>query len=226
MSGRASALQAIALVARALDDLRDDVVFVGGAVAALYADDNGNPIDFRITDDIDCIVGVHTVAAYHDLTAALRARGFKEDDTPDAPRCRFRLGTLIVDVMPTSQNVLGFTNRWFEEALRASDEHTLDGLRIRVIKPVHFIATKLVAFADRGGGDFFASHDLEDAVTVMDALRQVRDEIATGTERVHDFIRAELRRYFKLDAFRDSVFGHLAGDDRRSDRLLMWLETL
>lgn len=50
----------------------------------------------------------HTVGEYHDLTMRLRDRGFREDDSPDAPRCHFKLGALTVDVMPTDEGVLGF----------------------------------------------------------------------------------------------------------------------
>jgi len=44
----------------------------------------------------------------------------------------------------------------------------LSGRIISLIAAPVFIATKLEAFHDRGGGDFLASHDLEDIVTVVD----------------------------------------------------------
>lgn len=43
-----------------------------------------------------------------------------------------------------------------------------------------FIATKLEAFADRGGGDFLASHDLEDITTVTDGRPELTDEAAAA----------------------------------------------
>lgn len=225
MNPRDVAVQAIGLVARALGDLCDQVVFVGGAVAALYSSD-GVAVDVRITKDVDCIIEVATVGGYYDLTVALRGRGFKEDDTPGAPRCRFRLGLLVVDVMPTDESVLGFSNRWFPEALRTAEERTLEDMRIRVARPLYFVATKLVAFADRGEGDYFASHDLEDVVSVLDALGPLRGDIVSGTEPVHAFIRDELRAHHAKDAFRDSILGHLSGDDRRSNRLLDWMDSV
>ncbi len=226
MNPRDVAVQAIGLVARALGNLCDQVVFVGGAVAALYSSD-GVAVDVRITKDVDCIIEVGTVGGYHDLTMALRCRDFKEDNTPGAPRCRFRLDLLVVDVMPTDESVLGFSNRWFPEALRTAEQQTLeDDLRIRVVRPLYFVATKLVAFADRGEGDYFASHDLEDIVSVLDALAPLRGDILSGTEPVHTFIREELRAHHKKDAFRDSILGHLSGDDRRSNRLLDWMDSV
>jgi len=42
------------------------------------------------------------------------------------------------------------------------------GRYICLITAPVFIATKLEAFHDRGGGDFLVSHDLEDVVTVID----------------------------------------------------------
>lgn len=225
MSPRDAALQAIGVVARALGDLRDQVVFVGGAVAALYSFEGG-AVDVRITRDVDCIIETRTVGAYHDLTVALRSRGFKEDEAPGAPRCRFRLGSLVVDVMPIDESVLGFANRWFPEALRTAETQTLEGMRIRVVRPLYFVATKLVAFADRGEGDYFASHDLEDALSVLDASAPLRQEIRSGSDAVHAFLRDSLREHQQKEAFRDSILGHLSGDDVRSNRLLDWLNSV
>jgi hypothetical protein len=221
VSAREAAMEAIAVVARSLDDLRGEVVFVGGAVAALYTFES-EPVDIRPTKDVDCIVEVRTVGDYHQLTLSLRAHNFREDESPDAPRCRFRLGALTVDIMPTKASVLGFSNPWFAEAMQNAEEVELRGVRIRVVTPLYFIATKLVAFRNRGSGDYFASHDLEDAIAVLDAGAPLREAIAHGTKPVHKFIRDELRDHNSRDAFRDSILGHVAGDAVRADRLLDW----
>jgi chloramphenicol O-acetyltransferase len=41
-------------------------------------------------------------------------------------------------------------------------------IRIRVVTAPYFCATKLEAFRGRGKGDYLASHDLEDLLTVVD----------------------------------------------------------
>ena len=42
-------------VANGLEELKDEIVFVGGAVAELYAD-NPAASDIRPTKDVDCII--------------------------------------------------------------------------------------------------------------------------------------------------------------------------
>lgn len=52
MSGNIRQLKVIAV---GLGDLRNDVVFVGGSVAELYADDPA-ATDIRPTMDVDCVI--------------------------------------------------------------------------------------------------------------------------------------------------------------------------
>jgi len=44
------------------------------------------------------------------------------------------------------------------------------------------------AFADRGHGDFLASHDLEDITTIVDGRSELADEaaVAAATSRLDD----------------------------------------
>lgn len=73
-----------------------------------------------------------------------------------------RLGELKVDFMPDASSILGFTNRWYSSAIESATEVPLkSGVLIRVVEPVHFIATKLEAYLGRGNGDLLVSHDVE-----------------------------------------------------------------
>ena len=49
--------------------------------------------------------------------------------------------------------------------------------KLKLISPVAFLATKHVAFIDRGNGDYYASHDLEDFVTVIDGREMIVTEV-------------------------------------------------
>lgn len=72
-----------------------------------------------------------------------------------------------MDVMPALERVLGFTNRWYRQARKQSEERELPGrVRIRAVTAPLFLATKIEAFRSRGRGDFVASHDLEDLIAV------------------------------------------------------------
>ena len=144
------------------DALREQMVFVGGAVAGLLITDPAQPA-IRPTDDVDMICHAVALADYHRVEKALRERGFVQDLRADAPICRWRIGEVAVDVMPTLEGVLGFSNRWYPLALATSVQVALPSRRpIRLIAAPVFLATKLEAFDGRGNSDFLFSHDLED----------------------------------------------------------------
>jgi hypothetical protein len=93
-----------------------------------------------------------------------------------------------VDVLALSEEVLGFTNTWYELALRHAFTVTLpSGRSIRVITAPFFLGTKMEAFRGRGKMDFQASHDLEDFIAVIEGRDTLLREIAESP--------LELRRY-------------------------------
>lgn len=64
-------------VAALLEELADEVVFVGGSAAGLLINDPAIP-DVRPTLDIDVIVEIGTRGDYYRLQERLRAKGFGE----------------------------------------------------------------------------------------------------------------------------------------------------
>jgi hypothetical protein len=83
----------------------------------------------------------------------------QEDHREGAPTCRWRSGDLPIDVMPTDERILGFSNRWYTPANVSAENIEIVGLRIRLITPIYFLATKLEAFRGRGNNDYRRSHD-------------------------------------------------------------------
>jgi len=63
-------------VANGLGELRDEMVFVGGAVAELYAD-NPAASEIRPTIDVDCVIEISLRLQFARLEENLRAKGFK-----------------------------------------------------------------------------------------------------------------------------------------------------
>jgi predicted nucleotidyltransferase len=146
-------------VAAALDALRDRIVYVGGCVVGLMITDTARP-PVRATQDVDLIVEIQGTVAYYQLEQQLKMAGLAPDRDII---CRWRLGDLKVDVMPTDETILGFSNRWYPDAIRDAQTIALpSGRQIRLISPPLLLATKIEAFYDRGAGDFGASHDIED----------------------------------------------------------------
>lgn len=86
-----SPIELVEIVAAKLESLREEVVFVGGAITGLLLTDPAAPSPSS-TKDVDVIVSVTTQSAYLGvLTSRMRELGFHEDDDEDAPICRWRL---------------------------------------------------------------------------------------------------------------------------------------
>jgi hypothetical protein len=210
--------QALVRVAEGFGNRLNEFIFVGGAVAGLLVTDPLAPVP-RPTADVDVVVDV---VSYVDLTILsdhLRENGFIED--PSGPICRWNLGGLRVDVMPTRpNNPLGFSNRWYPDAVAGAWAFKITpNISIRVISGVHFVATKLEAFGDRGKGDFMASHDLEDIIAVVDGRPTIVDEVARVSDSAAAFVRQRLDDLLNEADFTDAIAGHLPGDEGSQRRL-------
>ena len=112
-------------VARKLRPLLDDLVFAGGCATGLLITDISAP-SVRTTFDVDAIAEVSSYSEYVALAERLRDLGFSEDSSERAPVCRWISGRLVLDVMPLSAKVLGFSNRWYGEAVRSSNAISLE----------------------------------------------------------------------------------------------------
>ena len=168
----------MARVASRLSQLPCDVVFVGGVVVGgLLSDPAAEAV--RHTLDVDAVIGTSSRAHFDAVQERLRATGWSPDPSPGAPICRWRTPDGdVVDLMPDDPGILGFANPWYRLALDTRWlVETNGGVRLPVVWAPVFVLTKLVAFEDRGRGDLFGSHDLEDLVTVFDGRRELDDEM-------------------------------------------------
>jgi hypothetical protein len=119
-------LELLQMAAERLLPLLTEIVFVGGCATGLLIDDPG-AAPVRETYDVDVIAEIASYAEYSVFSERLRALGFQEDASEGAPLCRWQYGCLTLDVMPLDPKILGFSNRWYPEALRAAAEVRLPG---------------------------------------------------------------------------------------------------
>ena len=212
-------------MAARLKPLLPEIVFVGGcATWLLITDPAASPV--RATDDVDVIVEVASYAEYARFSKRLRSLGFSEDSSEDAPLCRWLVDRMKLDVMPTDKRILGFSNRWYKPAIETADVLSLDGFALRVVTAPYFIGTKLEAFLGRGKGDFHASSDLEDIVTVLDGRPTVVVEVSESSAALRRYIGREVGKLLETHQFLDSLPGHLAGDPISQVRISVILENL
>lgn len=188
-------------IAEALGDLRERLVFVGGcATALLITDPAAAPV--RATEDVDTIVAIVSKPEYHQLGEVLHARGFSQPLEQCDPPYRWTFAGMKLDVMPIDQAVLGFSNRWYEPAMQTAVAVTLrEGLSIRLVAATYFVATKLVAFLDRGKGDCLESHDLEDVLAVVDGRPALVDEFERAEIELWEYVAGVFARLLADENF-------------------------
>lgn len=212
-------LAMIELVARRLGELRKEVVFLGGAAMALLITDEAAP-DVRATMDVDVIVEVTSTLDYYRFAETLRSLGFVEDTGEGAPICRWRIDGIAVDIMPTDEEILGFSNRWYLPTLRhAVIREIAAGIPIQIVTAPFFLATKIEAFHGRGHGDYMASHDMEDIIALIDGRETIVEDVLSAPEEVRRFLAASLRKFIASRDFLEALPGHLLPDPASQRRV-------
>jgi len=202
-------LQNLSLAAKSLAPLNIEVVFVGGATAILYVDDQASSLP-RPTVDVDCVVEVASTLEYHKLEEKMRAIGFQNDTSDGAPICRWKKGPLIVDLMPVDSKILGFSNSWYEEGFRGSQKIRLfDGSQISIFSFSYFVASKFEALMSRGVKDLILSQDLEDILFVMEGRKNFLQDLREGPEDVLNFVRKSSVEISKMPDFEQAVMGNM-----------------
>ncbi|ATH14337.1 hypothetical protein CHL79_18800 [Delftia acidovorans] len=201
-------------IAEALGDLREQVVFVGGAVAGLLVTDPlANPV--RATRDVDAVVNASRTKFYR-IEEAVAQRGFARDVTSEVI-CRWvhKDSGMLFDLMPVEPEVLGFSNRWYPYAVETAEPTDLGaGITIRLVSAVGFVATKLEAFAGRGGGDYLSSHDIEDVLNIVDGREELANELSTAPAEIRQAVGDAFSGLLSDRNFANVLPGMLAEPER------------
>lgn len=219
------------LVAKALGpELCRQMTFVGGCTTGLLLTDAFTREQVRSTDDVDLIVHVMSYTGFASLQEQLTRRGFRLDVAEmddDFPICAMHLGDLRVDFMPDDEQVLGFSNRWYREAMATSTVYALDEeTTINLVHPVYFVATKLEAYKGRGGGDALSSRDIEDILNLVDGREELLEEVRAAAVEVRGYIARELTRLLADADFEYAVASQAYGSREREALLFARLEEL
>jgi predicted nucleotidyltransferase len=198
-------IEMLQTVADGLKELKKDIVFVGGAVAELYAD-NPASTEIRPTQDVDCTIKLSSYKEHTELEKILRSKGFANDTSRGAPRCRWIYQEIKVDVMPTGQNVHGFDSRWYQGGVDNKISKTLpDGTEINVFPPSYYLASKFEAHNDRGGNDLRQSHDFEDIIYILDNCTSVLEDIRDAPEDVKNYLKSQCERLFANNSLYEGI---------------------
>jgi hypothetical protein len=102
---------------------------------------------------------------------------------------------------------------------RAEERELEKGLKIRLVAPVYFCASKLEAFAGRGKNDFAGSRDLQDLIAVVDGRGELVGEIRAAASDVRSYLAKEIKKLISIRAFNDALPGHLPPDAASQERV-------
>ena len=162
-------------VATILAGIPERFVFTGGGTIVLYVDEIIRD-ELRPTKDVDCVVEIFSRTEYYQLATMLREVGLSECAQPNAPMCRWEYEGLLIDIMPCGVEVLGFSNRWYVEALKNLITYILPSSReIYIFSPLYLLASKIEAFLGRGQS-FYFSKDIEDIIVLLDSCEALPKE--------------------------------------------------
>lgn len=155
----------------------------------------------------------------------MRLLGFRERQE-DKIICRWTCDELILDVMPTNADILGFGNHWYAPALKNAERRTIDDYLLRVINAPYFLATKIEAFRNRGLGDYFMSRDIEDILAVVDGRPELVREVRASDPELTAYLAEQFRLLLNDPAFVESMQAHLLPDAASQERRQEIVRTL
>ena len=206
MKNRTINLAVVAEVAKALGELNESVVFVGGAIVSVYADDPAADT-VRPTEDIDLTIKIMDIKQ-SDLDKQLAEKGFHPDIQGHAI-CSYKYNDIAVDIMAATDTMRGPTNRWYSVGFDSLENIQIEDQTISILSAPCFLATKFEAYKHRGNDDYRTSHDFEDIVYVLDNRTTIIDEIEQADKRVKEFLKLELKQVIDNPYAEEIISAHL-----------------
>ncbi len=206
-------------VNNALGELKEKVVFIGGATISLYADRLA--FEIRPTDDIDVLVEILSYSERVKLEERLRGIGFVHD-LESKIVCRFKIQGIIVDIMPTDDPSIGFKNFWYPEGFKNAMDYQIDENNIvKILIAPYFIATKLEAFKGRGNDDGRTSKDFEDIVFVLENRKTIWEELKNSDLKLQKYLQAEFNVLLANPYIEEWIGSHLERGSEQSTFLII-----
>ena len=206
MENRTINIAVVAEIAHALQELKDQMVFVGGAVVSLYTDDPAAN-EIRPTSDIDLTLNILNLNKWSELQEKLSALGFYPD--PDGHAiCSYKYKNIPVDVMPSEDGPLGPANQWYKlgfsdlRIVKANEEN------IQILAAPCYLATKFEAFNNRGT-DYRTSHDFEDIINIIDNRMNIVEEVSSTIPEIKDFLKTQFTILVKNSNYDEILYAHI-----------------
>ncbi len=206
MENRTINIAVVAEVAQALQDFKNQIVFVGGAVVSLYTDDPAAN-EIRPTADIDMTLNVVNLSNWSDIQEKLSGLGFHPDPMGHAI-CSYKYKDIPVDIMPAEDGPFGPANKWYKLGfndlwiVKAKEEE------IQILPAPCYLAAKFEAFNDRGK-DYRTSHDFEDIIYIIDNRTTIVEEVRNTLPEIKTFLQAQLLKLISNSNYDEILSAHI-----------------
>ena len=192
MENKTINLHTVAEVAKGLKELKDRMVFVGGAVISLYADDEAAD-EIRPTADVDMTIELSSYSEWVSMQERLAALKFSPNAHGHAI-CSYMYKGVSVDILPAQNSSFGASNSWYLPGFSFLKEVVVEGELIKILSAPYFMATKFEAFHGRGNGDYRTSHDFEDIIYVIDNRTSIIQDMLEAESLLKSFLQQEFKK--------------------------------
>ena len=196
----------VAEIAEALKDIKQEMVFVGGAIISLYTDDPAAD-EIRPTQDVDMTINILNLGHWEEVQKKLSELGFQPDPFGHAI-CSYKYNDIPVDIMATEDGPLGPSNRWYKVGFKNLWNVKVKDQEIKILSAPCYLATKFEAFKNRGN-DYRTSHDIEDIIYVLDNRIDIVSEITEGEPSILLFIREQLQIIINKGILKEVLVSHI-----------------
>ncbi len=196
-------------IARALGDLRERVVFIGGSVVPILQSVPPMP-RARVTDDVDALLVSASYSESAAVEEAVARLGFRRDMSATHAHRWIAPGGDKLDLVPFGQH-LGASGSALDHAAAATAIETQlePGLSIRHVSAPAFVAMKLAAHSDRFSDDPFGSRDLQDVFAVIASRPEIVAEMKSAPIEIRSFSGRELKQLLMHPDAEEIVAAHL-----------------
>lgn len=200
-------IKIIEKVAKTLEEINEDVLYVGGAIVSFYVTDLGAEQP-RPTKDIDISVQISSYNEMDQLREKLSTKGIYPAPFENV-MYRYALEDILIDFIPFEETVLGPTNSWLKPGFERSYEVEAGSQRISILPVSYFLATKYEAYKSRGKSDPYGSHDFEDIIYVLDNNVEVVEIIKGEDQKLIQFMKEMSKEILEHPSRNDIIAGHI-----------------
>lgn len=158
---------------------------------------------------MDVIIEILNYKGRAELEEKLRRIGFSHD-VESRVVCRYKIQGIIVDIMPTNDPSIGFSNLWYPDGfIHAIDYEIEEGCVVKILSPPHFIATKFEAFKGRGKNDGRTSQDFEDIIYILEHRESIWEEMNSAGYELRNYLRYEFTQLSNNQYYFEWIDSHV-----------------